>query len=78
MATLVYDSDHRHSTTLLGTCKGCGGTLWQTWGLPEKCDVCLGGTQGEIDPEGKPESVVYKHDELAGKVKATARKKPSG
>ncbi len=55
MSTVVYDNDHHHTGTALGTCKGCGGTLWQTSGLPEKCDRCEEPINA-VEAGEKPES----------------------
>ena len=52
MPTQIYDRENTHPSRKLGTCKGCGGTLWQDLEKqPAKCDPC------RAKPEPKPEPV---------------------
>lgn len=40
MTDLIYTPEERNTGTKLGLCAGCGGTLWQSNGQPERCDKC--------------------------------------
>ena len=70
MPTFVYDRDNKHTSTALGTCESCGGTLWQSGGEPKRCDPCQGISGSGPDAPDVEAKVTYKHDEGTGKVEA--------